>query len=381
MSLDGSNLSESFCGRDSELILDGGEFLEEIDVAYTTKGFLSPNRDNAILICHALTGDQFMADTHPITGRSGWWDNVVGSGKSIDTDKFFVICSNVLGGCLGTTGPMSINPLTGKPYGLKFPEISIGDMVKVQRVLIRRLGIEKLFAVVGGSMGSMQVLEWMTRYPKDVDYCVTIAGATRHTPQNIAFHEGGRAAIISDPNFNEGDYYDKGAESKPERGLSVARMMAHITYLSEEALQRKFGRNFQDISNFANQVFRRDFEVESYLRYQGKSFVKRFDANSYLYLTRAMDYFDLSSRYDGDLTRAFEEVMSGNLVVSFTSDWLFPPRESKVIVRALIANGKRVSEAIVDTDSGHDSFLLEVPKFHEVLKSFIEGARASRDQE
>ena len=358
---------------DDAFTFDCGAALSELDVAYTTKGVLSPRKDNVILICHALTGDQFIADQHPITGKKGWWSDVVRPGGIIDTRKFFVVCSNVLGGCLGTTGPASINPATAKPYGLSFPEVSIGDMVRVQKKLLEHLGIETLFAVIGGSMGAMQALDWIVRFPDKVRHAVVIAGAARHSPQNIAFHESGRAAILSDPNFAGGHYYET-PDQKPERGLAVARMLAHITYLSEPALQRKFGRKFRGDLGKGSQGFRHIFEVESYLRYQGANFVKRFDANSYLYLTRAMDDFDLAAECDGHLIQAFEKVQARTLVVSFSSDWLFPTAESKKIVRALAVGKKHVSAATIESDGGHDSFLLKVDAFYRVMNEFIEGS-------
>jgi homoserine O-acetyltransferase len=355
---------------DVEWTLEGGGRLSEVEVAYTTKGVLSPLKDNVVCVCHALTGDQYMADCHPLTGKPGWWEKMVGPGLAIDTDKFFVVCSNVLGGCLGTTGPMSKDPKTGLPYGLSFPEVSIGDMVRVQKALMESMGIDRVFAVVGGSMGAMQVLDWIVRYPESVGYAVVVAGASRHTPQNIAFHESGRAAIMSDPHFYQGSYYDKDEDMRPRRGLAVARMMAHITYLSEGALQRKFGRRRRD---GGSRGFQSDFEVESYLRYQGSNFVKRFDANSYLYLTRAMDIFDLSSEGEGSLVKVLSGVKSRVLVVSFSSDWLFPPRESKLIVRALAAGGCFVSGALIESESGHDSFLLDDRPFLKIVGDFLRG--------
>ncbi|HVO04748.1 MAG TPA: homoserine O-acetyltransferase, partial [Candidatus Cybelea sp.] len=289
---------------DRPLALDSGAALGPFTLAYQTYGALNADKSNAILICHALTGDQFVAETHPMTGRPGWWESMVGPGKPIDTDRYFVICSNVVGGCMGTTGPSDLNPATDKPYGLGFPVITVGDMVRAQLRLIDHLGIDQLFAVAGGSMGGMQVLEWAAKYPERVFAALPIACAARHSAQNIAFHEVGRQAIVADPDWRGGDYALQGVN--PGRGLAVARMAAHITYLSEAALHRKFGRNLQD-RNAVTWGFDADFQVESYLRHQGSTFVDRFDANSYLYITRAMDYFDLVAEHDGVLANAFTD--------------------------------------------------------------------------
>ena len=353
--------------------LDSGATLGPITVAYQTYGRLNQARTNAILVCHALTGDQFAAEPHPVTGKDGWWELMIGPGKPLDTERYFVICANVLGGCMGTTGPVEVNPATGRPYGLAFPVITIGDMVRVQALLLDHLGIERLFCVLGGSMGGMQVLEWAARYPKRVYSAVPIASAARHSAQNIAFHEVGRQAIMADPDWQGGNYLRTG--QRPTRGLSVARMAAHITYLSEAALHRKFGRALQDRTGISY-GFEAEFQVESYLRHQGISFVDRFDANSYLYITRAMDYFDLAASYDGVLANAFRGAATRFCVISFSSDWLFPTPESRELVRALTAVAANVSFCEIETDRGHDAFLLDEPEFHRVLKGFLDGAAA-----
>ena len=357
------------------LRLDNGDELKDVHVAYQTWGELNADKSNAILVCHALTGDQYMVENHPITGKAGWWKDVVGPGKVIDTDRYFVMCSNILGGCMGTTGPQDINPQTGKEWGLDFPVITIGDMVRVQKLLVEHLGIDKLFAVVGGSMGGMQVLEWACRYPEHVFAAVPIASAAKHSAQNIAFNEVGRQAIMSDPDWCGGDYH---AENKhPHRGLAVARMAAHITYLSEAALTRKFGRNLQD-REALSYGFDADFQVESYLRHQGSTFVDRFDANAYLFITRAMDYFDIGLNGGGTLTKAFKDTPVRFLVMSFTSDWLYPTRDSREIVHALNAGLANVSFVEIESDKGHDAFLLDEPEFHKVFEGFLEGCAEHR---
>ena len=360
---------------DHPLRLDCGMELGGIDIAYRTYGTLNAERSNAILLCHALTGDHFVADPHPITGKPGWWSDLVGPGKIFDTDRFFIICSNVLGGCMGTSGPASINPETGTPWGLTFPVITIGDMVQAQARLVDSLGIDQLFAVAGGSMGGMQVLEWCATYPKRVFAALPIATAARHSAQNIAFHEVGRQAICADPDWCGGDYAAHG--KNPDRGLAVARMAAHITYLSEQALHRKFGRNLQKRKDFSY-GFDADFQVESYLRHQGSMFVERFDANSYLYITRAMDYFDLALEHGGVLSNAFKGTATRFCVVSFSSDWLFPTSESRTVVRALNAVAANVSFVEVHSDKGHDAFLLDEPEFHATLTGFLKGAAEHR---
>ena len=362
-------------GVDAPLRLDCGVELGPYTVAYQTYGTLDADRSNAILVCHALTGDQFVADPHPITGKPGWWDLMVGPGLSLDTEHYFIICANVLGGCMGTTGPLEVNPVTGEPYGLSFPVITVGDMVRAQKRLIDHLGIERLFCVIGGSMGGMQVLQWAASYPDSVFAAVPIACAARHTAQNIAFHEVGRQAVMADPDWCGGDYLGQG--KRPYHGLAVARMEAHITYLSEAALQRKFGRNLQDRSK-VTYGFDADFQVESYLRHQGITFVDRFDANSYLYITRAMDYFDLAAEHGGRLADAFRDTRVRFCVISFTSDWLFPTRESRAIVHALNAVAANVSFVELDSDGGHDSFLLDQPELFSVLTGFLEGCAEHR---
>ncbi len=357
------------------LRLDCEQDLGPFTIAYQTYGELNTARTNAVLVCHALTGDQYVANTHPITGKPGWWEVMIGPGKPVDTDRFFVICANILGGCMGSTGPASINPATGKVYGLDFPLITIGDMVDAQVRLIDHLGIDQLFCVIGGSMGGMQVLEWAARHKERVFSAVPIATASLHSAQNIAFHEVGRQAVMADPEWSGGRYRE--LDKNPRNGLAVARMAAHITYLSEEALQRKFGRSLQ---NRAQRTFSfdADFQVESYLRHQGSTFVDRFDANSYLYITRSMDYFDLAGEYGGVLANAFRGTDTRFCVVSFTSDWLYPTRESKQIVQALNAVAANVSFVEIESDKGHDAFLLEEPEFFSTVSGFINSAAAKR---
>ncbi|HIJ61199.1 MAG TPA: homoserine O-acetyltransferase [Rhodospirillaceae bacterium] len=361
-------------GAEAPLQLDCGLAMAPVTVAYQTYGRLNADKSNAILICHALTGDQFVAEPHPLTGKPGWWAEMVGPGRVLDTDRYFLICANVLGGCMGTTGPADINPATGKPWCLNFPVITIGDMVRAQLRLVDHLGIDRLFCVIGGSMGGMQVLEWAARYPDRVFAAVPIACSARHSAQNIAFAEVGRQAIIADPDWCGGDYPLSG--KNPHRGLAVARMAAHITYLSETALHRKFGRTLQ--SGALTYGFDADFQVESYLRHQGSTFVERFDANSYLYITRAMDYFDLAADHGGILANAFTGTRTRFCVISFTSDWLFPTRESRAIVHALNAVAANVSFVEVESDKGHDAFLLDEPEFHATLSGFLDGAGEHR---
>jgi homoserine O-acetyltransferase len=362
-------------GPDKPLRLDAGVDLSPIQIAFKTYGTLNAARSNAVLICHALTGDQHVASVHPMTGKPGWWETLVGPGRPIDTERYFVICSNVIGGCLGTSGPSSTNAATGLPWGLDFPVITIRDMVRAQAMLLDHLGIESLFAVAGGSMGGMQVLEWAASFPQRVFAALPIACSTRHSAQNIAFHEVGRQAVMADPEWSGGRYLTEG--TNPRRGLAVARMGAHITYLSDAALHRKFGRKYQDRSN-PTFSFDADFEVESYLRYQGSSFVERFDANSYLYLTRAMDYFDIAADHQGVLANAFKNTPTRFCVVSFTSDWLFPTSESRAIVHALNAAGGRVSFAEIKTDKGHDAFLLDEPELFAIVRGFLDSAGKAR---
>src|SRR3954466_4498393 len=355
-------------GPDKPLKLDCGRTLSPFTIAYMTYGVLNEAKSNAVLICHALTGDQFVASDHPITGKPGWWSTMVGPGKPIDTDRYFVVCANVIGGCMGSTGPAPPDPETGKPYGLSFPVITIPDMVRAQAMLVEAMGIDTLFAVVGGSMGGMQVLQWAADYPEKLFSAVCIAAAPRHSAQNIAFHEVGRQAIMADPDWRGGAYEAEGV--RPEKGLAVARMAAHIPYLSEAALQRKFGRELQ--RDGLSWGFDADFQVESYLRHQGTSFVDRFDANSYLYITRALDYFDLAAQHGGVLANAFAKGRGVRFcVLSFSSDWLYPTAESRDIVRALNAAGCRASFVEIETDKGHDAFFLDEPLFDAALRGFF----------
>ncbi|KPL53895.1 homoserine O-acetyltransferase [Prosthecomicrobium hirschii] len=362
-------------GADQPLQLDSGHSLGPWQIAYQTYGRLNADKSNAILVCHALTGDQHVHNIHPVTGKSGWWDLVIGPGLPIDTDRYFVICANVLGGCMGTTGPASINPATGKPYGLDLPVVTIGDMVRSQAALVDHLGIDKLFLVMGGSMGGMQVLQWAAAYPERVFAAAPIAAGARHSSQNIAFHEVGRQAIMADPDWRRGRYLEEG--TSPRKGLAVARMAAHITYMSEASLHSKFGRRLQgrDRLTFG---FDADFQIESYLRHQGLSFVDRFDANSYLYVTRAMDYFDIAAEHGGKLAEAFRGTKTRFCIVSFTSDWLFPTAESRAVVHALNAAGASVSFAEIVTDRGHDAFLLDEPELFGILRGFIDSAARAR---
>jgi homoserine O-acetyltransferase len=354
------------------LALDCGAVVAPLAVAYRTYGALNAARSNAVLVCHALTGDQYVAERHPLTGKPGWWETVVGPGLPIDTSRYFVICANVLGGCMGSSGPAEPKPDGGGPWGIDFPSVTIRDMVRAQKRLVEHLGIARLLAVVGGSMGGMQVLEWAATYPDMVVAAAPIATATYHSAQNIAFHEVGRAAIHGDPDWQGGRYWEDGRI--PAKGLSVARMVAHITYLSEQALGRKFGRRLRGASalTFLEDVF----EVESYLRHQGSTFVRRFDANSYLTITRAMDFFDLGAEHGGDVAAPFRGTRTRFLVASFSSDWLFPTAESRAIVRALNAAAANVSFVEIETDKGHDAFLLDEPVFHRALGGFLRGAAA-----
>jgi homoserine O-acetyltransferase len=362
-------------GPDQPLAMDAGVSLAPFQIAYQTYGTLNADKSNAVLVCHALTGDQHVANVHPVTGKDGWWEVMIGPGRPIDTDRYFVICPNVLGACMGSTGPASTNPATGRPYGLDLPVVTIRDMVRAQAMLIDALGIDSLFCVIGGSMGGMQVLQWAASYPGRVFSAIPIATATRHSSQNIAFHEVGRQAVMADPDWRGGRYHEAGM--RPEKGLGVARMAAHITYLSDAALHEKFGRRLQnrDAPTFS---FDADFQIESYLRHQGRSFVQRFDANSYLYLTRAMDYFDLAADHGGRLADAFRGTRTRFCVVSFTSDWLFPTAESRALVHALNATGASVSFCEIETDKGHDAFLLDVPELFSTTRGFLAAAARAR---
>jgi homoserine O-acetyltransferase len=357
------------------LRLDSGRALEQFTMAYMTYGTLNAARSNAVLVCHALSLDQFAASINPLTGKPGWWDVLIGPGKPIDTDRFFVICPNVIGGCMGSTGPAEIDPATGEPYGLTFPLVTIDDMVRAQAMLLDALGIDEILCVIGGSMGGMQVLEWASSYPDRVVSAIPIATAARHSAQNIAFHEVGRQAIMADPDWMGGAYQRNGTQ--PAKGLAVARMAAHITYLSEAALQRKFGRELQNREAISF-GFGPDFQIESYLRHQGTSFVDRFDANSYLYITRAMDYFDLAADHGGSLAEAFRGTRTRFCIVSFTSDWLFPTAENKRIAHALNAVAANVSFVEIETDRGHDAFLLDEPEMFATVRGFLNSAAASR---
>jgi len=355
------------------LALDCGVHLPRLTVAYRTYGRLDAARANAVLVCHALTGDQYVAETHPLTGKPGWWEVLVGPGRAIDTERYFVISANVLGGCMGSSGPRSPRGEEGDAqalWGTDFPPITIRDMVRAQRRLIAHLGIERLFAVIGGSMGGMQVLEWAATYPDAVFAAIPIATAAHHSAQNIAFHEVGRQAIFADPDWQGGRYWQSGRT--PARGLAVARMVAHITYLSEQALTRKFGRRVRAGSSVLG-PYSDIFEVESYLQHQGSSFVHRFDANSYLAITRAMDYFDLAAEHNGDLASAFAGTKTRFCLVSFSSDWLFPTSESRALVRALNRAAANVSFVEIETDKGHDAFLLDEPDLARALSGFLAG--------
>ena len=368
------SLAVTFAGA-MPLKMDAGVNLAPLTIAYQTYGTLNAAKTNAVLICHALTGDQHVANDHPVTGKPGWWLTMIGPGRPIDTERYFVICSNVVGGCMGSTGPASLNPASGAVYGLDLPVVTIRDMVRAQAMLIDHLGIDSLFCVAGGSMGGMQVLQWAASFPERVFSAIPIATGARHSSQNIAFHEVGRQAIMADPDWRGGAYL--GAGVKPQKGLAVARMAAHITYLSDNALQSKFGRK---LSNRAAPTFSfdADFQIESYLRHQGASFVERFDANAYLYMTRAMDYFDLAGDYGGVLAQAFQKTRTRFCVVSFTSDWLFPTSDSRAIVHALNAGGASVSFVEIETDKGHDAFLLDLPDLFATTRGFLEAAARAR---
>ncbi len=355
------------------LRLDGGALLSPVEIAYETYGTLNADASNAILICHALTGDHHVASAHPVTGKPGWWTRMVGPGKPIDPARHFIVCANVLGSCMGSSGPASRNPATGTPWGMAFPVITVRDMVRAQAMLLDHLGIGVLEAVVGGSMGGMQALSWPATFPERVRAAVVIAAAARHTAQNIAFHEVGRQAVMADPKWRGGSYYDVG--DPPAAGLAVARMAAHITYLSEAGLTEKFGRKLQARADrpdgAINFGFDADFQVQSYLRHQGISFVDRFDANSYLYITRAMDYFDLAGEHGGHLANAFRATRARFCLVSFDTDWLYPTPESRSVVHALNAAGAAVSFVELSSPYGHDAFLLDAPEMNRVVDGFL----------
>jgi len=354
------------CEPPHELVLKSGEKLGPITVAYETYGQLNPDRSNAILICHALSGDAHAAGRHDGDKKPGWWDIMIGPGKAFDTNKYFVICSNVLGGCRGTTGPSSINPKTGEPYGLSFPVVTIDDMVHVQKHLLDHLQITRLLSIAGGSMGGLQAMKWCVEYPDMVQSAVVIATNYRHNAQQIALHEVGRQAIMSDPDWQQGNYYGK---KVPKQGLALARMIGHITYMSEKSMDEKFGRKLIGKEKVGYD-FSMDFEVQNYLRYRGDSFVERFDANSYLYITKAVDYFDLEEDA-GSLAKALEHVSAKFLVISFTSDWLYPSHQLKTFVKALKANDHDVSNVIIESDYGHDAFLIETERQEHAIGHFL----------
>jgi homoserine O-acetyltransferase/O-succinyltransferase len=355
----------------AELPLDCGATLRDVTVAWEGYGTLNAERTNAILVLHAFTGDAHAAGIDH-EGKPGWWANMIGPGKAFDTDRYFVFCANVLGGCRGTTGPSSINPETGQRYALSFPVITIRDMVRLQKALVDHLGIPKLLAVAGGSMGGMQALEWAVSYPDLVEACLPIATTARHSAQQITFNETGRQAIVADPDFNNGDFYEG---NPPARGLAVARMVGHITYMSDESMREKFGRRLRDREAFSY-GFDIDFEVESYLRYRGSQFVGRFDANSYLYITKAMDYFDLTNDAPS-LAAALEQTQSRFLVISFTSDWLYPSYQSEEIVRALRSRNHDVTYCELSSSYGHDAFLVDVGEQTRIVSGFL--ARVARE--
>ena len=363
---------------DKPLKLDCGEVINNFPLAFETYGSLNKNKDNAILVFHALTGDQFVTGINPVTNKDGWWSYAVGPGKSIDTKKYFVICANVIGGCMGSFGPSHENPKTKKIYGTDFPVITINDMVNAQVNLLDHFGIKKLFSVVGGSMGGMQVLQFVCNYPDKTKTAVPIACTSNHSAQNIAFNELGRQAITADHKWQDGEYSSK--NTIPDKGLAVARMAAHITYLSKKGLQEKFGRKLQERDDLKF-GFDADFQIESYLRYQGSVFVDRFDANSYLYITRAMDYFDLVKQNNGNLSNAFKKTKAKFFIISFTSDWLYPTQENKDIVIALNAIGVNVGFVEIKSDKGHDSFLLDVPDFLKALKNFLDRSYLEKKNE
>ncbi|TGC09194.1 homoserine O-acetyltransferase MetX [Methanolobus halotolerans] len=349
----------------SELHLDSGKLLKEVTLAYETYGNLNNEKSNAILVCHALTGDAHAAGWHQGDRKPGWWDSMIGPGKALDTDKYFVICSNILGGCKGSTGPSSVNPDSGKPYGLDFPVMTIGDIVRAQKDLVNHLGIGKLFAVIGGSMGGVQVLQWAVSYPGSVANAIAIATTARSSPQQIAFNEVARIAIVSDPEWKKGNYY---FGNPPVHGLALARMIGHITYLSDDSMQEKFSRRLQNKQNYDFSMDM-DFEVESYLHYQGQSFTRRFDANSYLYITKALDYFDISK--NGSLKEGLKDVQTKFLVIAVSSDWLYPPYQSREIVAALSANGKEATYREIESNYGHDAFLLESGHLNYLISNFL----------
>jgi homoserine O-acetyltransferase len=359
----------SFADPLDEMILESGASLGPVTIAYELYGNLNSSRSNVILVDHALSGDSHAAGYyHKDDTKPGWWEIMIGPGKGIDTNKYFVICSNILGSCMGSTGPSSINPKTNNPYGLSFPVVTIGDMVKAQKALMDHLGINTILSIIGGSIGGMQVLEWCVRYPEMVVSAIPLATTMKHSALSIAFNEVARQAIMADPNWNKGEYYSK---SRPDLGLAVARMIGHITYLSDEAMRHKFGRRLQEKSDFSFN-FNADFKVESYLRYQGTRFVERFDANSFLYITKAGDYFDLENQHGaGSAVEAFSKARAKFLVLSFTSDWLYPTYQSKAMVQEIKKNGLDVSFCEIDAEWGHDAFLLPNRRLTSLVKGFL----------
>ena len=360
----------TFAEQPNEMILESGARLGPVTIAYETCGELNQDKSNAILICHALSGDSHVAGYYKEDDQQpGWWDIMVGPGKGIDTDKYFVICSNILGSCKGSTGPCTYNPKTVEPFGIDFPVVTIGDMVKAQKELLDHLGIKKILSIIGGSIGGMQVLEWCVRYPEMVVSAIPLATTTRHSALAIAFNEVARQAIMVDPNWNNGNYY---SGPEPDLGLAVARMIGHITYLSDESMRLKFGRQLQDKSDISYN-FDADFQVESYLRYQGAKFVQRFDANSFLYITKASDYYDLEKLHgNGSAVNAFSKARAKFLVVSFTSDWLYPTYQSRAMVQAMKKNGLDVSFCEIEAEWGHDAFLLPSDRLTALMKGFLE---------
>ena len=353
------------------LKLDCGQTIKNFPIAYETYGALNKKKNNAILIFHALSGDQFVSGTNPVTNKGGWWNTAVGPGKAVNTEKYFIICANVLGGCMGSFGPKNLNDINDEPYGLKFPVITIRDMVRAQEPLLEHFNIKKLLSVLGGSMGGMQLLQFCALYPNKTFSAVPIASTASHNAQQIALNELARQAIMSDPLWNNGNYYKN--KTNPKNGLAVARMAAHITYMSDKGLQERFGRKLQEKKDYEF-TFDADFQIESYLRHQGNVFVDRFDANSYLYISRAMDYFDLSKQFKNGLVEAFQGHKTRFLIISFSSDWLYPTKNSKDIVIALNASGTNVAFAEINTDKGHDSFLVNEPEFLETLKGFLDSS-------
>ncbi len=360
---------------DEPLALDCGRTLPSYELVYETYGELNADRTNAVLICHALSGNHHAAGYHSLEDRKpGWWETCIGPGKPIDSDRFHVVCLNNLGGCHGSTGPMSINPETGKPYGPDFPIVTVRDWVRSQARLAERLGIEQWAAVIGGSLGGMQALQWAIDFPERLRHAVVIAAAPKLSAQNIGFNEVARQAIMSDPDFHDGHYYEH--NTIPRRGLALARMLGHITYLSDEAMRAKFGRELREGKlSFGFDV---EFQVESYLRYQGQSFVEKFDANTYLLMTKALDYFDPAADYDNDLARAVDRARAEFLIMSFTSDWRFAPSRSREIVKALVDSRKPVSYAEIEAHHGHDAFLMPIPDYLATFSAYMTRVREGR---